>query len=51
VCGEDGRRYGMLQRSDKQDDADFTEEDADSVRELAGLVGETLDALRVPRGT
>lgn len=51
VCGEDGRRYGMLQLSDKQDDADFTEEDADSVRELAGLVGETLDALRVARGT
>jgi hypothetical protein len=51
VRGEDGRRYGMLQLSDKQDDADFTEEDADSVRELAGLVGETLDALRVARGT
>jgi GAF domain len=46
VCGEGGRRYGLLQLSDKQGDDDFTEDDADSVRELAALVGETLDALR-----
>jgi hypothetical protein len=49
VCGEDGRSYGLLQLSDKQDGADFGEEDADSVRELAALVGETLDALRAAR--
>ena len=49
VCGEDERRYGLLQLSDKGDGADFTEEDADAVRELAALVGETLDALRAAR--
>jgi hypothetical protein len=46
VCGEDGRRYGLLQLSEKRGGADFTEEDADAIRELAALVGETLDALR-----
>jgi len=46
VCGEDGRRYGLLQLSDKRDDADFTEDDSQSIRELAALVGDTLDALR-----
>jgi GAF domain len=49
VCGENDRRYGMLQLSDKQGGAEFTEEDADSIRELAALVGETLDALRATR--
>jgi GAF domain len=49
VCGEGGRRYGLLQLSDKQGDADFDDEDADCVRELAALVGETLDALRTAR--
>jgi hypothetical protein len=46
VCGEGDRRYGLLQLSDKRGGADFTEEDADAIRELAALVGETLDALR-----
>ena len=46
VCGEGGRRYGLLQLSDKHGGDDFTEDDAESVRELAALVGETLDALR-----
>ena len=46
VCGEGGRRYGLLQLSDKGDGADFTLEDEESIRELAALVGETLDALR-----
>jgi hypothetical protein len=50
VCGDGGRRYGLLQLSDKHGDADFGEEDADCVRELAALVGETLDALRTARG-
>jgi hypothetical protein len=49
VCGEDDRRYGMLQLSDKQGDAEFTEDDEVCVRELAALVGETLDALRAAR--
>jgi hypothetical protein len=49
VCGEDERRYGLLQLSDKRDGAEFTEDDADSVRELAALVGELLDALRAAR--
>jgi hypothetical protein len=50
VCGDGGRRYGLLQLSDKHGDADFSEEDADCVRELAALVAETLDALRTARG-
>ena len=49
VCGEGDRRYGLLQLSDKQGDADFTEDDATSIHELAALVGETLDALRAAR--
>jgi GAF domain-containing protein len=49
VCGEDDRRYGLLQLSDKRGDADFTEEDSASIRELAALVGATLDALRAAR--
>jgi hypothetical protein len=50
VCGEDGRRYGLLQLSDKADGADFTAEDADRLRELAAFTGATLDAFRAPRG-
>jgi signal transduction histidine kinase len=46
VCSEDGRRYGMLQLSDKQGGADFTEQDEFWIRELAALTGGTLDALR-----
>jgi len=46
VCGEDGRSYGLLQLSDKGDGRDFDEADERHVRELAALVGETLDALR-----
>lgn len=51
VCGEGGRRYGLLQLSDKQGEAEFSEQDADCVRELAALVGETLDALRTARSS
>jgi hypothetical protein len=50
VCGEDGSRYGLLQLSDKRGGGDFGEEDADCIRELAALVGETLDTLRAARG-
>jgi GAF domain-containing protein len=49
VCGENDRRYGLLQLSDKQGDADFTEDDSESIRDLAALVGDTLDALRAVR--
>jgi hypothetical protein len=46
VCSEDARSYGLLQLSDKAGGADFTEEDADNIRELAAFAGATLDALR-----
>src|SRR4051794_20621580 len=46
VCAEDGRSYGLLQLSDKRDGGDFTEQDAENVRALAGFAGATLDALR-----
>jgi hypothetical protein len=36
VCFEDARSYGLLQLSDKAGGADFTEEDANNVRDLAG---------------
>jgi GAF domain-containing protein len=49
VCGEDGRSYGLLQLSDKSGGADFTAEDEDRIRELAGFAGATLDALRAAR--
>ncbi len=45
VCGADGRAYGLLQLSDKQD-GEFDAADDGRVRDLAALVGETLDALR-----
>jgi len=47
VCGEDGRLYGLLQLSDKSGGRDFDADDEEHIRELAALVGETLDALRV----
>jgi GAF domain-containing protein len=47
VCGDDGRVYGMLQLSDKSGGRDFDEADEANVRELAALIGETLDALRL----
>jgi hypothetical protein len=49
VCGEGGRVYGLLQLSDKAGGRDFDAEDEDCIRELAELVGETLDALRMSR--
>ncbi len=50
VCSEDARTYGLLQLSDKAGGADFTEEDADNIRELAAFAAATLDALRAARG-
>jgi GAF domain-containing protein len=46
VCGESDRPYGLLQLSDKSDGGDFSSDDAARIRELAALLGETLDALR-----
>jgi len=50
VCTESGRAYGLLQLSDKAGGADFTEQDAANLRELAALAGATLDALRAASG-
>jgi len=47
IFGEDGYRYGLLQLSDKQLGADFSEEDAVRTRELADLIGAALDVLRL----
>jgi GAF domain-containing protein len=47
VCGDDGRIYGLLQLSDKSGGRDFDEFDESNIRELAALIGETLDALRL----
>src|SRR5919109_2922720 len=46
VSGAGGHVYGLLQLSDKGGDRDFDASDADNIRELAALIGETLDALR-----
>jgi GAF domain-containing protein len=51
VCSEEGRSYGLLQLSDKTGGADFTEADADNIRELAAFAGATLDALRAARSS
>lgn len=50
VCGEDGGSYGLLQLSDKRGGEEFTEQDADRLRELAAFAGATLDAFRAARG-
>jgi GAF domain-containing protein len=47
VCGEDGRVYGLLQLSDKSGGRDFDEADERNIHELASLIGDTLDALRL----
>jgi len=46
ICGAGGNTYGLLQLSDKSAGGDFDASDEENVRELAALVGETLDALR-----
>ena len=45
LVGEDGRNYGLLQLSDKYDDADFTEEDEAQLAQLAWLTATILGAL------
>jgi GAF domain-containing protein len=47
VWGDDGRVYGLLQLSDKSGGLDFDEADETNIRELASLIGEALDALRL----
>jgi GAF domain-containing protein len=47
VWGGDGRIYGLLQLSDKSGGRDFDESDETNIHELAALIGETLDALRL----
>jgi hypothetical protein len=44
------RKRRADRRSDKAGGADFTEEDADTIRDLAAFAGATLDALRAARG-
>ncbi|HZR44415.1 MAG TPA: GAF domain-containing protein [Ktedonobacteraceae bacterium] len=45
LIGEDGRNYGLLQLSDKYNDADFTEADEAQLKQLAQLTSKTLAAL------
>ncbi|GAC1654768.1 MAG: hypothetical protein NVS4B12_26980 [Ktedonobacteraceae bacterium] len=45
LLGQDGRNYGLLQLSDKYNDADFTEEDEVQLKLLAQFTSVTLDAL------
>jgi hypothetical protein len=46
IIGENGRNYGLLQLSDKYNDADFTEEDEAQLKQLARLTTRTLGPLR-----
>ena len=46
VCGSRGHAYGLLQLSDKRNGREFDGGDEEKIRELAALVGETLDWLR-----
>ena len=46
LIGADGHNYGLLQLSDKYNDADFTEEDEQHLQQLARLTATTLDLLR-----
>jgi len=46
LIGQDQHNYGLLQLSDKYNDAEFTEEDEIHLMQLAQLTSATLDALR-----
>jgi GAF domain-containing protein len=46
LTGKDKHNYGLLQLSDKYNDADFTEDDEQHLTQLAQLTAATLDALR-----
>jgi GAF domain-containing protein len=45
LIGPDQRNYGLLQLSDKYDDADFTEDDERHLTQLAQLTAAALDTL------
>ena len=45
IIGQDGRNYGLLQLSDKYDDADFTEADEAQLKQLARITSTTLAAI------
>ena len=45
LIGQDQRNYGLLQLSDKYNDAEFTEDDESHLMQLAQLTSTTLDAL------
>ncbi len=45
LIGGDGRNYGLLQLSDKYNDADFTEADEEQLKQLAQLTSTTLAAI------
>jgi GAF domain-containing protein len=47
VCGDNGRVYGLLQLSDKSGGREFDQSDETNIHELAALIGETLDAVRL----
>lgn len=46
LIGKDKHNYGLLQLSDKYNDADFTEDDEQHLMQLAQLTAAALDALR-----
>ena len=46
LVGRDGRNYGLLQLSDKYNDADFTGDDERRLTQAAQLTASALDTLR-----
>lgn len=46
VCSDGGRKYGLLQLSDKTGGADFDERDEELILQLVAVVGAALDAVR-----
>lgn len=46
LIGKDQHNYGLLQLSDKYNDADFTEDDEQHLMQLAWLTAASLDTLR-----
>jgi len=50
IVGRDGKNHGLLQVSDKYNDADFTADDEVHLTQLAQLTALTLDALAAQYG-
>jgi hypothetical protein len=46
LVGDDGRNYGLLQLSDKEDGTEFTADDEGRLTQPARLTALTLDCLR-----